>query len=331
MAPSTITDRGVPAVVTNTAPVRSRLPRRLRILILLVLTQGLKTALWSSVNPILGNELGAISKIPEHDNMLHPLAHLAYNTATIALGWVLDYDYLDIGALTLVANAPYAYLLATYYNISLPTVAAFMNIEVISIALPTFLLRPQSKIHDPNAPLRNRYLINSFQVQTATSLLAVGVYAVVIWSALKSDVLNPFIITHFDIPTLEFAHAETPITIAWKVLTAGVAAKSFLLNPSIGAATGAVTPVHPFDPATATLPETVKQNVWFFTRRTRTLIRQTFILSTFLLANTVQRCLTLQGADAIGAVGYSSVWILATVICAGWWTWVGNTETDIDS
>lgn len=220
------------------------------------------------------------------------------------------------------------YLLTTYYDVSLATVAAFMNIEVISIVLPTFLLRPQSKIHDPSAPLRNRFLLNSFQVQTSTSLLAIGVYVVVIWSALKSGILNTFLIVHFDVRTLENAHAETPISIAWKTFMAGIATKTFLLNPSIGAVSGSATPVNPFDPATATLPETVKHNVWFFSRRTRTLIQQTTILSAFLLANTIQRTLTLEGTDLVGGAGYAGVWILDTVVCAGWWTWVGDTESD---
>lgn len=230
----------------------------------------------------------------------------------------------------MVANAPYMYLLTTYYEVSVATVAALVHIEVLSIAIPTFLLRPQSAIHDPNAPIRNRFLLNSFQVQTSTSLLAIGVYVVVIWSALKTGILNTFLIVHFDIRTLENAHAETPVSIAWKVFMAGIAAKTFLLNPSIGAVTGTLTPVGPFDPATASLPDTLKHNVWFFSKRTRILIRQTVVLSTFLLINTVQRTLTLQGADFVGGLGYASVWVLATAVCAGWWTWVGDTESDID-
>ena len=231
----------------------------------------------------------------------------------------------------MVANAPYMYLLATYYEVSIATVAAFVHIELFSIAIPTFLLRPQSAIHDPNAPIRNRFLLNSFQVQTSTSLLAIGVYVVVIWSALKSGILNTFLVVHFDIRTLENAHSETPISIAWKVFMAGIAAKTFLLNPSIGAVTGTLTPVGPFDPATASLPATLRHNVWFFSKRTRTLVRQTVVLSTFLLLNTVQRTFTLEGAELVGGFGYASVWVLATVICAGWWSWVGDTESDIDA
>jgi hypothetical protein len=135
-----------------------------------------------------------------------------------------------------------------------------------------------------------------------------------------------FLISHFDPPTLEEAHRETPVSVAIKVAVAGYAARTFLLSPSIGAYNGAETPVAPFDPATATLPETLKYNFWFFSRRTRTLLRQTAVITAFMLANTVQRTLTLQGSDFTGATGYAAVWIVATWITAAWWLWVGDTE-----
>lgn len=236
---------------------------------------------------------------------------------------------IDVGALTTIISTPYAFLLSTYYEVSVYTVAAFMNIEVISIAFPTMLLRPASALHNSKVSLRNRFLLDSFQVQTSAAMLSVGVYVVVLWIALKTGILNLFLISHFDLPTLEDAHAETAVSLVTKLFTTGLAARTFLLNPSIGAQTrsGAATPAQPFDPVTATLPETLKHNFWFWDKRTKTLIRQTVVLSAFLLANTVQRTLTLKGSDFLGAVGYSGPWILATAVLSGWWTWVGDTET----
>lgn len=216
----------------------------------------------------------------------------------------------------------------TYYQITPLTASALVANEVLSIAIPTYLLRPVSAVHNPNAPLRNRYLLNSFQVQLSNNLLAIGVYVVVMFCALKTSQLNLFLITHFDLPTLEDAHRETPFMLIAKVAIAAYATRAFLLDPSIGAqpASGDATPIEAFDPATATLPQTVKHNFWFFSRRTRTLIQQTAILSVFLSANTVQRCLSLRGADSLGAAGYAGVWVLANVICAAWWVWVGDAE-----
>lgn len=239
----------------------------------------------------------------------------------------------DVAALTVLTNAPYAYLLTTYYEISTLTVAAHMNIEVLAIAIPTYLLRSRSAAHRANAPLRNRFLLNSMQVQFSNALLAVGVYVVVLWAGLKTNYLNLFLVTYFDIPTLEPAHLETPISLAGKILIAGIAAKEFLLNPSIAAQplSGTATPVESaFDPARATLDETIKANVLPADRRKKTLVQQTVILNAFLFASTVQRCMTINGTEWKGAAGYSALWVVANTVLSMWYAWVGDTSSDYE-
>jgi hypothetical protein len=246
-----------------------------------------------------------------------------YTDATRALD-------VDIAALTTLANAPYAYLLSTYYGMSTLTVAAFWNIEVLSIALPTYLLRGSAAYHRPNAPVRNRFLLESFQVQTSTALLAIAVYVTALWSALQTDIMNIFLISHFDIPTMELAHDETVVSIVVKVITAGIAARTFLLNPSIGAQTvsGTVTPTEPFEPTKADLSQHIEHNLKIQDKRKRTLVWQTMVASVFMFTNTVQRILTLKETDLTGASGYAGGWVFATWILSAWWTWVGNTEVD---
>jgi hypothetical protein len=235
---------------------------------------------------------------------------------------------LDIAALTAITTMPYAYLLSTYYDISSPTVLALVTIEVTAIAVPTFLLRPRSAVNDPNVPLRSRYLLNSTQVSITNVLLATGVYVVVLFSTFRTDQFRSFLVTHLDVRTLEGAYAETIFTLISKLIAAGLATKTFLLNPSLGASPnpGDATPVEIFDPLTATLPQTVKHNVWFFNRRTRTLIQQTTIASLFLFVNTVQRSMSLNGTTFVGAAGYASIWVMANAVCAGWFSWTGDAE-----
>jgi len=208
------------------------------------------------------------------------------------------------------------------------TAAAVVLNEFISIALPTYLLRPIGDVNNPAVRIRNRYLLNSTQVSLSNTALAVGVYVVVMFSFLQTGRLTELLIIHFDLPSVQGAYEETPVSLAAKVLAAGVATKAFLLNPSLAATpeTGTATPVETFDPATATLPKTIKQNFWFFSRRTRTLIQRTIVLSLALLTNTVQRCWTLEGGDIEGAAGYSGIWIMATVICASWYGWTGDAD-----
>ena len=162
----------------------------------------------------------------------------------------------------------------------------------------------------------------------SNTALAVGVYATVIYTALSTQRLTLFLINHFDLVSVELAHDLYVPTLAGKLLIAGYATRAFLLNPSIAAQpdAGSATPVVEFEPATATLPQTVKHNVWYFSRRTRTLIERTTVLGVFLLANTMLKGATLEGAELIGSAGYAAVWIVAANICAWWFVWTGDAE-----
>ncbi|ORY01170.1 hypothetical protein BCR34DRAFT_575038 [Clohesyomyces aquaticus] len=331
MAPSRVISRAEPVVVPNgvtSPPLRaSRLPSSLRFPIVVVLSFSIRSMLLSTAANFLGEELGNISR--REDDPYRVGGFLAYKVLVLWAGWHLNYDFLDISSLTIVANAPFAYLLTNYYQISPLTISANVLADLISVALPTFLLRRRSAVHDSKAPLPNRFLLNSFQVQTSTALMTVGTYVAVIWAALQAQQLNEFLVSHFEIPTLELAHKETPFTLIAKLLPVGLAAKGFLLNPSIGAqpASGTATPIAPFDPAVASLPETIEHNFWSFSKRTKTLIGQTAVLSAFILANTVQRVMTVRGTDVSGAAGYAGIWVVATVVTAGWSAWVADTES----
>jgi hypothetical protein len=231
-----------------------------------------------------------------------------------------------------LTNVPYAYLLLTYYNISTLTVAIHMNVEVLAIAIPTYLMRPASVAHKSNVPLRNRFLLNSVQVQSSNSALAIGVYMLVLYVGLKTNALNVFLVTYFDIPTLEWAYAETIVTMFVKIVVAGISAKEFLLNSSIAAQpiSGTATPAEVFDPATATLDQTLKANVLPVDRRVRNLVQQTVILNTLLILTTVPKLMALAGTELIGAVGYAGLWVAANSIIATWYAWVGDTSADYE-
>lgn len=239
---------------------------------------------------------------------------------------------LDVTALTVLMQVPYVYLLNTYYGISLFTMGAFVNIEVISMALPTFLLRAPSPAHRSNVSLRNRFLLNSIQVQISNAALALAVYWVLLYANLKTDFLNVFLVRYFEVRTLDAAHSEDAASIVGKTFIAAFAAREFLLNPSIAAepASGSDTPIEPFNAATATLPQTIKHNFWRFDRRVRCLIQQTAILNMFVFLNTVQRVLTLVGTEFTGAAGYAMIWVLANSTIAAWYSWSGDTSMEYE-
>lgn len=96
MAPTKAIERSEPTVIPRAhAPVRSRLPVFLRVPILVVLSLGIKSMLWSAALNFLAPELGAISKVPSETDMwslYSPPARLAMNIATMTMNWYLNYD-----------------------------------------------------------------------------------------------------------------------------------------------------------------------------------------------------------------------------------------------
>ena len=230
---------------------------------------------------------------------------------------------IDISALTLLANAPYTYLIVTYYGVSTLPASLSLGIQIISIALPTYLLRPFAEYHSAAAKLPNRFLLDSFQVQSSTAILAIVSYVVALYTALKFD-LTAFLVYHFDrIPSLEAAHAETAITLAAKIMVVGWAAQGFLLNSALGQS-GAATPKKEFDPATASLQETIKHNVWFFSKRTRELSKRTAVVAGLTFVHTIWKLQTIDGTDLKGSAGYAGIWVAATAFIGLMFSWVSD-------
>lgn len=82
-------------MVNPHAPVRSRLPGRVKLPLLLVLNLCINGALWEFVSNLLNPELGAISKIPSEDDIFSfysPLARLAMRVLTVWMTWFFSYD-----------------------------------------------------------------------------------------------------------------------------------------------------------------------------------------------------------------------------------------------
>ena len=80
-----------------------------------------------------------------------------------------------------------------------------------------------------------------------------------------------------------------------------------------------------FNPETATLGETVMYNLWGYSHRARKLIRRTAVLVAVGGAHTIiQTYGTLEGAELVGAAGWSSVWGLAATLTGAAFLWVGD-------
>ena len=197
--------------------------------------------------------------------------------------------------------------------------------------IPFRLLRPVLPTHSSEAPkgaIANRTIINDLPVAVFTSLLAAGIYGIVLYSSFATW-LPTHLILHFDgLRDLTGAYEATVALLLPAFIPSGIAAKSFLFTPSTGArADLGDIKNSAFNPETATLWETVLYNLWGYSKRTRTIIKRTATLAAVVYLNTfLQVFVTVEGADAIGAAGWACVWATATVLTGSALWWVGNVE-----
>ena len=226
---------------------------------------------------------------------------------------------------------PYHYFLSNFYNIRPTTSAYCIAIDTLTAYIPFYTLKVSSSIHSiktPKGVAANRSVINDYGVQVYTSLLAAGIYTVVIFGSYSSG-LRIFLATHFDgLPDISAAYSQNLPWLILSFLPTGLAAKMFLFTP----ATAAKADKHDkqtaaFNPETATLGETVMYNLWGFSHRARILIKRTATLVAVGTAHTViQTYGSLEGAEFSGAVGWSSMWGLAATLTGAAFLWVGDVD-----
>ncbi|KAF2758029.1 hypothetical protein EJ05DRAFT_486093 [Pseudovirgaria hyperparasitica] len=281
---------------------------------------------------LTGYELARTSKVIDKDyETVWVVVTGAWRIVELAVGWYGGYDDLDIAALTIVTHYPYLYLLNTFYLLSSTTATAALAIDVLSISLPIRLLRPRSPTHSPKATaaeVPDRNIINDRSIIFITSFLGSGIYTVIILLALRVG-LNSFLINNFgDIPSLAARDLTNAANLVFIFLPVGWAVREFILDPSLGSeAQPTLKDVvdSAFNPATASLTETMEHNVGSLSKRTKVVFRRTALLSTLALANTTIQVFTrVKGAELVGAVGWAALFAMPAWVVGGAYLIVGD-------
>lgn len=230
----------------------------------------------------------------------------------LGLCWYGSYDSHDLAALSLLSHGPFLFLLYSFYGVPAPTAVLSLAIHTLSTAAPFLLLRPLSAAHGSAHRVHNRDILTDPAIQTLTTLLAAGIYSVVLHAAYASY-LPVALATHFAaIPSVAAAHTSTHITLLPLALLAGLAARSFIFTPV--AAMPADDPAV-FDPAAASFADTLRYNFWGWGARGKTLIRRAAALVLLSGGNTFGLVYgTVEGVDACGAAAYAVVWVVAAAV-----------------
>ncbi|KAI9809500.1 MAG: hypothetical protein M1827_006806 [Pycnora praestabilis] len=198
-----------------------------------------------------------------------------------------------------------------------------------AIYLPFRFLRPLSPTHNATAPksaVANHSIINDLPVRIYTTLLAASIYSVVVYASYYTW-LPVYLVVHFDgMRNISAAHSAAVPALLASFVPIGYAAREFIFTPSTGARMDRGDAIaSAFNPATATLGETVWHNVWGYPKRTKVIIERTATLVVVSGLNTwLQTYVTIEGAEGSGAAGWSGVWAAAGALTGAVLWWVGD-------
>ncbi|KAF8864194.1 hypothetical protein BDZ45DRAFT_669757 [Acephala macrosclerotiorum] len=315
-----ITDKGIAVLQQGDAVIRpSKIPRALRFPLVVVLSTVLSAFLYSFTADYTVASFAGVSRRYEGWEDIGVV--VASRALELGLGWFGNYDGYDLVALTLLSHGPPLYLLKTFYEVKPVAIILSLIIDSLTFYIPFRLLRPLSLAHSastsPNSvTVPNNEIVTSLTIQAYTSILAACIYSVTLYTAYASY-LPVYLVTYFsEIKTVAATHNSTPFTLFPITLLLGVAARSFIFTPAAASAPStADAKLAAFNPASATLGETLWHNVWGFTTRTKIVIKRTATLMLIVGTTTfVQTFFTVKGVEAVGAVAYSGVWTLAAGI-----------------
>lgn len=181
--------------------------------------------------------------------------------------------------------------------------------------MPFYLLRPLSAVHTPSAKVYNRELA-SWGMQLYTGALSTVIYSVIVVLSLRFLLPRVMVIYFSGLPSLEPAYGASYLSVLPLTLQFGAAASLLIYAPF--ATTGRVAEddrISEFDPAAATLRETVTWNFLGYTAKTRVIVRRTAVAVLVTGVNTYLACsMTIFGIEPAGATAYAAVWATAALL-----------------
>lgn len=219
------------------------------------------------------------------------------------------------------------YLLTTFYEVSPVTALLSYALDVASAAVPFHALRPLSAVHTRTGRLPNRELAGaSLQLYTAT--LATAVYTVAMTLALRLALPRALAVWFVGIPTLAPAYEASYLALLPAGVLFGAAASSFIYAPF--ATTGRAKDddrIAQFDPAAASLRETVAWNFLGYTAKTKVVVGRTAVAVAVTALNTfLATRYTVFGVEAEGAAAYAGAWAVSTALVGAALAFAGGHE-----
>ncbi|KAK0711087.1 hypothetical protein B0H67DRAFT_601927 [Lasiosphaeris hirsuta] len=302
-----------PDSVGESEPLKrgARLPDPVRFGLIVILSLSISSYGRSFLQVWTQGELHSIAKRPETYLLT------VWKIFSLALGWFREYDGYDLAALALLSHGPATYLRSVFYGLGSLTAGAYLAVDIVSACLPVLLLRKLSDAHSAAPGIQNREIVLDKSIQVLTSALSGLIYCVVLFLASKTFLPSTFVLYFDGIPTIEpasemmFLGINNPMTQLLSLLF-GIAARTFIFTPLV---TTPQQEVPEFDPADATLGQTVAWNLWGYTAKTKVSISRTAVVALSTAVTTYLQCAEeIHGVEPYGALVYASVWVTAAVV-----------------
>lgn len=242
---------------------------------------------------------------------------------------------IDLAWLTLLSNVPHYFLLHTFFGIDPLAALVPLAIDVVTIAIPFAIFRGTIHARDTTAPRTpNQVVAQDTGILVIIAALGAALYTITIYTSFYTW-LPTYMVIHFDgLKSVEKAHNAVGPILAILFLPLGYGAAHLIFVPAIG------SPANPgrtdpslekavFDPANATFGQTLAYNLGCspagFTPRAEILFKRTAILATSTFVNSLVRSyVTIEGTEFMGAVGWSSIWAVASLLTGLAFSWVGD-------
>ncbi|EXV03957.1 hypothetical protein X797_001627 [Metarhizium robertsii] len=233
--------------------------------------------------------------------------------ALLAVGWFGKLDSLEAGAASILAHGPTFYLLAAFYNLTPTTALSALAVDVLSVALPFYLVRPLSSTY--GSPTRADRDVLDIPMQLLTTILSTGIYTVTLVLSLRFLMPRILVVYFSGLPSLEPAYSASYTDVLPVTGLFGLAASTFIFAPF--AKTGKAeedAKIEQFDPVSASLGQTVCWNFWGYTAKTKVVIRRTAAAVLLSTVGTYLACTkTMYGIESTGAAAYASLWAVAAL------------------
>lgn len=188
-------------------------------------------------------------------------------------------------------------------------------VDALATSLPFQLLRPVASAHAASGDTPNQEIVADPAIQVYTASLSAVIYGATLLGALKTFLPRVLVIYFASIKTLLPAYEATWTTVAPAAALAGLAARVFVFTPF------AATPkkdedaaLDQFDPAEATLAQTVAHNFWGYTAKAKVGISRTVVVAVVTFIDTYLQCTkVVEGVEPEGAQIYALVWAAAAL------------------